>query len=132
MYLTLADYKVMDIAKSDVTDEDYKELAILADSVVDNLTHSYYQSHDLSKDTDEIRVRLFNRALALEINFLIDSGYHNITDGYDSASHVGIGHTSVDVANSNAGKGLTTLTSPLIRDLLLRAGLMYRGVDYYA
>ena len=111
-----------------VTDEnEFKKLESSTESLFNALTNMFYVKHDIDADPNEYRVKLFRKAMTLQIDFAKSTG---IVADYDIAQQ-SIKSVSIDGTTVTADKTLSDLTRNGLYNLagedLYQTGLLFRG-----
>ncbi|SFV40560.1 hypothetical protein [Ligilactobacillus acidipiscis] len=95
-YLTFEEYQALGFIADDLTEDKFNKLEVVAESLFDIATKSFYRMNDLESDV-KWRKDLFKRALAQQISF---SNYTGLTTPYEisqsSVQRVSVGRTTVE------------------------------------
>lgn len=128
MYLTFDEYKSLGFSKIE-DEQEFASVEHASEVLVDDVTNQYYIIHDMESDPDAVRVKFFKKAMALQCEYLHDTGATSLYElRQANVKSISIGRTSLStdgISGSNT-KGVYTLSM----DLLALAGLLYRGVDH--
>lgn len=128
MYLTFDEYKSLGFSKIE-DEQEFASVEHASEVLVDDVTNQYYIIHDMKSDPDTVRVKFFKKAMALQCEYLHDTGATSLYElRQANVKSISIGRTSLStdgISGSNT-KGVYTLSM----DLLALAGLLYRGVDH--
>lgn len=105
--------------------------------LIDNLTNDYYVMHDVSDDLSSdvpflvYRATQYQKAIAYQCEFAVASGASTIYEQKaGNLKSVSVGRTSLSTDGnsiSDATYGNTGVVTTAV-DLLIRTGLLYRGV----
>lgn len=111
-----------------VTDEnEFKELESSTENLFNALTRMFYVKHEIDADPNKFRVKMFRKAMTVQIDFAKSTGV--ITD-YDIAQQ-SIKSVSIDGTTVTTNKTLSDLTRNGLCDLageyLFETGLLFRG-----
>lgn len=113
-----------------VEEKDFSRLERDAEDLFNPLTNFFYVKHDIDADPDTERVKLFRKALVLQINYTNDLG---ASTSYDIAGKdiktVSIDGTSVTTGKSAVDESVNGVYK-LALSYLVSTGLMYRGVPH--
>ena len=86
-YLTKDDYNQLGFTKlAKINDDAFNQLEINAANLFDVLTGNYYGRNSITDDPDKVRVTLFRKALALQMEFMNDN---RLAAPYDKAQFYG-------------------------------------------
>lgn len=138
-YLSFSDYKSYSLA--DISKDEYPPLELKASVLLDSITNSFYQQDDLDTDDDMFRKSQFKRALALQIDFMVETKCTSTADLVNNPRAVSetqsIGRTSISKNynagdNSNDGRSIYSLISDEVLNILRPTGLLYKGVGWRA
>lgn len=120
-----------------LTEEQFKGQYNDAKLLIDNLTNDYYVMHDVSDDLSSdvpflvYRATQYQKAIAYQCEFAVASGASTIYEQKaGNLKSVSVGRTSLATDGnsiSDATYGNTGVVSTAV-DLLVRTGLLYRGV----
>lgn len=129
-YLEFKEYQNMGHTK--ITDEaTFKKVEQASEDLFNAVTRDYYVIDDIEKDSDQLRVLLFKKALAVQCEFLNDIGALTPYEiAQQQVSNVSVGRTHIE----NGGSGINGSTSGktgiynLAMANLARTGLLYRGI----
>lgn len=128
-YLTFAEYQALGF-KRIASEADFEKAEPDAEALFDSATNGYYLVNDLGGDPNTSRVKLFKKALALECEFINDTGAGTSYEvAQQNVKTVSVGRTSISTDSSlssslDAGTGLYQLAYRI----LAQTGLLYRGV----
>lgn len=120
-----------------LTEEQFKSQYNDAKLLIDNLTNDYYVMHDVSDDLSSdvpflvYRATQYQKAIADQCEFAVASGASTIYEQKaGNLKSVSVGRTSLSTDGnsiSDATYGNTSVVTTAV-DLLVRTGLLYRGV----
>ncbi|OFI48821.1 hypothetical protein BG261_05375 [Floricoccus tropicus] len=126
-YLTHEEYK--EFGYSDIDDSEFSKLITKASDFLDIQTRNYYINHSL-KDDIEFRKLKFKKAIALQIEYMYQSGASSSYDINTPQSWT-IGRTSVSESSRYSSNGKNETPSIVSEDaisMLSGTGLLYRGL----
>lgn len=131
MYLTYAEYT--ELSYKNINEDEYDRFEIIAEDTLDFETSAFYKRNDLEKDSFIFRRNQFKRAIAIQINYMKESGFTSVEMLNSTLSSMSIGRTSVSKSgspkNGSDGSKTSLLTSDA-RNVLYHTGLLYKGVGY--
>lgn len=120
-----------------LTEDQFKGQYNDAKLLIDNLTNDYYVMHDVSGDLSSdvpfivYRATQYQKAIAYQCEFAVASGASTIYEQKaGDLKTVSVGRTSLSTDGnsiSDATYGNTGVVTTAV-DLLVRTGLLYRGV----
>lgn len=120
-----------------LTEEQFKGQYNDAKLLIDNLTNDYYVMHDVSDDLSSdvpflvYRATQYQKAIAYQCEFAVASGASTIYEQKaGDLKTVSVGRTSLSMDGnsiSDATYGNTGVVATAV-DLLIRTGLLYKGV----
>lgn len=111
--------------------DNFDELLAKASDVVDGITYHYYEINNLDDDPVKLRSRLFKKAVAQEISYMLMTGWSSSADLAKIPASQTIGSTSVSMRSNGSSKSNElSLVADELYATLAPTGLLYRGVDY--
>lgn len=112
-----------------VPDADFDKLEKAAESMINPLTGMYYELHSIDEDTDINRVNWFQKALALQIQYMSDIGASSTYEmAQKDIKSVSIDGTSVSTGTSPTDSATNGVYN-LALEYLFYTGLLYRGIS---
>lgn len=131
MYLTYTEYT--ELGYKSVSEDEYDQLEMIAEDTFDFETAAFYKQHDLDNDDFTFRKLQFKRAMAIQINYMKESGVTSVEMFNNTLGSMSIGRTSLSKggnAASNSGSSKQSLLTNDARNVLYHTGLLYKGVDW--
>ncbi|MHC9533145.1 hypothetical protein ACVPPR_07275 [Dellaglioa sp. L3N] len=131
MYLTYAEYT--ELGYKNVNENEYDQFEMIAEDTLDFETSAFYKRNDLEKDSFTFRRNQFKRAMAIQINYMNESGFTSVEMLNSTLSSMSIGRTSLSKggSSSNGSDGSkTSLITSDAKNVLYHTGLLYKGVGY--
>lgn len=130
-YLTLEEYNAYDQFENATADNFDKLLAVASD-LIDDKTNYYYVNHPILEDTFTFRREQFLKAVACQVNYLMETKATTSNKLNNSPKSVSIGRTTINNGSSTTS---TTSSKSLLSsdclDYLYATGLLYSGMGSY-
>ena len=129
-YLDFEEYKQM--GRTKITDgSEFKNVEQASEDLFNAVTRDYYVFNNIEKDSDQLRVLLFKKALAIQCEFLNDIGALTPYEiAQQQVSNVSVGRTHIESGGSGingSASGKTGIYNLAMANLA-RTGLLYRGI----
>lgn len=131
MYLTYTEYT--ELGYKSVSEDEYDQFEMIAEDTFDFETAAFYKQHDLDNDDFTFRKLQFKRAMAIQINYMKESGVTSVETLNNTLSSMSIGRTSLSKGGSpknGSDSSKTSLLTSDARNVLYHTGLLYKGVGY--
>ncbi|KZU62679.1 hypothetical protein Nizo2814_1808 [Lactiplantibacillus plantarum] len=129
-YLTYSEFQALPFADPSIAEADFDKYEWFAEQVINELTMSFYEYHDLATDTDTFRVTKFKQAVALQTINQFESETLTQDQAENEAQSITMGRTSINYGStpiSNGGSSDGYISADAYRQLV-PTGLLYRGV----
>ena len=129
-YLTYSEFQALPFVDPSIAKADFDKYEWFAEQVINELTMSFYEHHDLATDNDTFRVTKFKQAVALQTINQIESETLTQDQSENEAQSITMGRTSINYGStpvSNSGSSDGYISADAYRQLV-PTGLLYRGV----
>ncbi|KRO28462.1 hypothetical protein [Lactiplantibacillus fabifermentans] len=129
-YLTYSEFQALPFADLSITEADFNQYEWFAEQVINELTMSFYEHHDLATDTDTFRVTKFKQAVALQTINQFENDTLTQDQAENEAQSISMGRTSINYGSTPVSTGGSSdgyLSADAYRQLV-PTGLLYRGV----